>query len=137
MTRSTKNRNRFRNRPQMERLENRLESSAVVSPTSLTLGPSSPVCSGGSEVVPVSITLPSTSVADKVDITLLLDDTGSFKEFAPIVNSIFSSLVTSLQAALPGVDFGFGVTRFEDYGGPGNSFSDVSPSTMIPLARSS
>ena len=122
MTRSTKNRNRFRNRPQIEPLENRLVG-AVVLRTSLTLGPSSPVCSVGARLFPSRSPSPSTSVADKVDITLLLDDTGSFKEFA-IVNSIFSSLVTSLQAALPGVDFGFGVTRFEDYGGPGNSFSD-------------
>jgi len=113
----------LRFRPRIESLENRLVLSAGVSPTSLTLGPSSPVNSGGSDTETVSITLPPVSVADKVDITLLLDDTGSFKEFAPVVNSIFSSLVTSLQAALPGVDFGFGVTRFEDYGGPGNSFS--------------
>ena len=115
-------RNRLRRRLQIEWLERRVQLSGV-SPTSISLI-GSPVSSGGSDTETVSITLPPASVVDKVDITLLLDDTGSFKSFAGTVESIFSSLVSSLQTALPSVDFGFGVTRFEDYGGPGNSFSD-------------
>ena len=39
------------------------------------------------------------------------------------MTSIFSQLVTQLQTALPQVSFGFGVGRFEDYGGPVTSCS--------------
>ena len=35
---------------------------------------------------------------------------------------MFLLLAGELEAALPGVDFGFGVGRFEDYGGPGFGF---------------
>src|SRR5262249_19450368 len=48
---------------------------------------------------------------------------GSFSGFVPTVSTIFSGLVSQLESALPGVSFGFGVGRFEDYGGPGNDFS--------------
>jgi hypothetical protein len=58
---------------------------------------------------------------------LLLDDTGSFAGFKGTVSSIFSDLVTSLQTALPDVNFAFGVARTKDYGGPGSSFSSDDP----------
>jgi hypothetical protein len=95
-------------------------------PHSIELAASSPVCAGSSETVPVSITFPESAVTDKVDVFLLFDDTGSFAGVAPTVQSIFSSLVTDLQAALPGVSLGFGVGRFEDYGGAGTGFSGES-----------
>ncbi|MEW5979973.1 MAG: hypothetical protein AB1898_29605 [Acidobacteriota bacterium] len=94
----------------------------TITPPSITITPGSPVCSGSGNF-PVSITLPPAAIVDKVDIFLLFDDTGSFAGFVPTVSSVFSSLVTALETALPGVDFGFGVGRFEDYGGPGNGFS--------------
>jgi len=58
----------------------------------------------------------------KVDIFLLFDDTGSFAAFAPTVRDIFSDLVDEVEDGLPGVEFGFGVGRFEDYGGDGWDF---------------
>ena len=106
----------------------------TIVPTSISVGAASNVCSGGSENFPVSITLPPEGVADKVDVFLLFDDTGSFAGFVPTVADIFSGLVTDLESALPGVEFGFGVGRFEDFGGPGNNFSgdqtDARPFTL-------
>ena len=92
-----------------------------MSPTSVNLGPASTLGLTKTQTVPLTITLPPSSLTSKVDIALLLDDTGSFKLFAGTVESLFSDLVSSLQAALPGVDLGFGVARFEDYGGPFSS----------------
>lgn len=96
----------------------------TVTPPSISLGSTSPVCTGGSSIQEACITLPPSAVTDRVDVFLLFDDTGSFASFVPTVTSIFSSLVSALETALPGVEFGFGVGRFEDYGGIGNSFSD-------------
>jgi hypothetical protein len=111
----------------MESLEERMQLSAV-SPVSVSLGAGSALDLTKTEAVPLSITLPSAEVTNKVDIALLLDDTGSFKSFAGTVESLFSDLVTSLQAALPEVDLGFGVARFEDYGGPFSPISSERPS---------
>jgi hypothetical protein len=95
-----------------------------VTPTNITIGAGSPLCSGGSLTNPVEICLPPGSTINKVDVCLLLDDTGSFKSYVPTLTNIFASLVTNLEASVPGVEFGFGVTRFEDFGGPGNTFSE-------------
>jgi hypothetical protein len=95
-------------------------------PASIDFGPASAICSGGTETVPVSITFPDSAVIDKVDVFFLFDDTGSFAGRVPTVTSIFSALVADLQAALPGVSLGYGVGRFEDYGGPGAAFSGES-----------
>lgn len=97
--------------------------SGDVHPTSIKLGAASPVCTGRQETVPVSLDFPDGSVIDKVDVFLLFDDTGSFAGQVPSVTQIFSQLVGQLQTALPGVSFGFGVGRFEDFGGPGTSHS--------------
>ena len=64
---------------------------------------------------------------EKVDVFFLFDDTGSFAPFVRTVTSIFGGLVGDLETALPGVEFGFGVGRFEDYGGPGTGFSAEVP----------
>ncbi|MBW8873974.1 MAG: hypothetical protein JF614_03355 [Acidobacteria bacterium] len=93
------------------------------SPQDIAIQPASPVCTGGSETLPLSIAFPAASTIDKVDIFFLFDDTGSFADMAPAVATIFGSLVNDLQTALPNVSFGFGVGRFEDYGGPARSFS--------------
>lgn len=92
-------------------------------PPTIEFGSSSEVCSSGTETVPIRLTFPPASTINKVDVFLLFDDTGSFAGLVPSVNSIFSQLVTDLQTALPGVDFGYGVGRFEDFGGPGSAFS--------------
>ncbi len=99
-----------------------LQAQSTVTPPSISVTGGS-VCSGGSQTFPVSLTLPPDTVVDKVDVFLLFDDTGSFASFVPTVGTIFSGLVTSLETALPGVSFGFGVGRFEDYGGLGIGFS--------------
>jgi hypothetical protein len=94
-----------------------------INPAEITIEPASPVCSGGSETLPVSISFPAASTVDRVDLFFLFDDTGSFAATVPTVASIFSSLVNDLQAALPNVSFAFGVGRFEDYGGPARTYS--------------
>ncbi|MCY2993289.1 MAG: hypothetical protein NTY19_36225 [Planctomycetota bacterium] len=65
----------------------------------------------------ISLTLPSTgALTNLVDVFLLFDDTGSFVNNSPIVRAAFPTIITSLQASLPGTDLGFGVGRFEEYG---------------------
>jgi len=95
----------------------------TISPTTLPITSISPVCTGGTQNIPLSITLPSSAITDKVDVFFSFDDTGSFTSVAPSFISIASGLMGALETALPGVEFGFGVGRFEDYGGPGSSFS--------------
>ena len=112
---------RCRSHPRVEILEDRTVMSTV-SPVSIDLGPGTPLATTKTETLPVSITLPSGGVTDEVDLMLLLDDTGSFAAFSSTIETIFSNLVTSLQTALPGVDFAFGVTRVADFGGPGDDF---------------
>ena len=64
----------------------------------------------------VSLTLPNTgALTNMVDVFLLFDDTGSFTDNSPIVRSAFPEIISSLQTALPGIDLGFGVGRFEEY----------------------
>lgn len=57
-----------------------------------------------------------------VDVVLLLDDTGSFASTGPLVATVFDQIIGLLNTNLPGTDFAFSVTRFEDYvttgGGP-------------------
>lgn len=65
----------------------------------------------------VSLTLPgSGTITNLVDVFLLFDDTGSFTSNSPIVRSAFPTIINSLQTSLPGIDLGFGVGRFEEYG---------------------
>ena len=65
----------------------------------------------------VSLTLPgSGGITNMVDVFLLFDDTGSFVNNSPIVRAAFPQIISTLQASLPGIDFGFGVGRFEEYG---------------------
>lgn len=65
----------------------------------------------------VSITLPNTgALTNLVDVFLLFDDTGSFVNNSPIVRAAFPTIISQLQSSLPGIDLGFGVGRFEEYG---------------------
>ncbi len=65
----------------------------------------------------VSITLPNTgALTNVVDVFLLFDDTGSFVNNSPIVRAAFPTIISQLQSSLPGIDLGFGVGRFEEYG---------------------
>jgi len=98
-------------------------SAQMFRPSEIRFGPGSEVCEPGKSQQEVCVELPRGSTAAKVDIFFLFDDTGSFARRVPQVASIANSLVTDLQSALPSVDFGFGVGRFEDYGGPGTGFS--------------
>jgi autotransporter-associated beta strand protein len=64
----------------------------------------------------VSLTLPgSGSLTNVVDVFLLFDDTGSFVNNSPIVRAAFPTIMAQLLGALPGIDLGFGVGRFEEY----------------------
>ncbi|MBC7819239.1 MAG: hypothetical protein IAG10_20320, partial [Planctomycetaceae bacterium] len=49
-----------------------------------------------------------------LDIFLLLDDTGTFTNAGPTIQSAFPSIIAQLQANFPGADLAFGVGRFED-----------------------
>lgn len=76
----------------------------------------------------VSITLPNTgALTNLVDVFLLFDDTGSFTNNSPIVRAAFPAIMTQLQAALPGIDLGFGVGRFEEYGNFAYEYSTGRP----------
>lgn len=96
----------------------------TASPSSIELGSTAQVCVGGQEMRDVSLTLPDQTTTDKVDVLLLFDDTGSFANSVAALSSQFQSLVGGLETTFPDVEFGFGVARFEDYGGPGSSFSN-------------
>lgn len=60
---------------------------------------------------------PGDALFTDVDVFLLLDDTGSFSDVGPVVASQFPGIIEDLQESLPDINFGFGVGRFEDYGG--------------------
>ncbi len=75
----------------------------------------------------VSLTLPDTAISNMVDVFLLFDDTGSFTTNSPIVRSAFPSIISSLQTSLTGVDLGFGVGRFEEYGNFAAEYSSGRP----------
>lgn len=86
--------------------------SGLVSPGSITVS----LAAGASHRQTVSLTLPDTgSLTNMVDVFLLFDDTGSFVSNSPIVRGAFPDIITTLQTASPGTDFGFGVGRFEEY----------------------
>lgn len=84
-----------------------------VTPSSITKS----LATGESYLQTVSITLPNTgALTNLVDVFLLFDDTGSFVNNSPIVRAAFPNIIATLQASLPGIDLGFGVGRFEEYG---------------------
>lgn len=84
-----------------------------VMPTSLTMS----LGAGETFAQTVSLTLPAAgSLSTMVDVFLLFDDTGSFTANSPIIRAAFPTIISTLQASLPGVDLGFGVGRFEEYG---------------------
>ncbi|MCA9167999.1 MAG: tandem-95 repeat protein, partial [Planctomycetales bacterium] len=63
-----------------------------------------------------SVTMSQAGISKLVDVFLLFDDTGSFTSNSPIVRAAFPTIISTLQSALPDVDLGFGVGRFEEYG---------------------
>ncbi|MFO0889623.1 MAG: SdrD B-like domain-containing protein [Isosphaeraceae bacterium] len=84
-----------------------------VTPKSITTA----LSNGQSYSQSVSLTLPgSGALTNLVDVFLLFDDTGSFVNNSPIVRAAFPEIISQLLAALPGIDLGFGVGRFEEYG---------------------
>ncbi|MEX0761513.1 MAG: hypothetical protein WD208_11410 [Dehalococcoidia bacterium] len=98
-------------------------SAATVAPEEVTFGADSEICTEGSHEFQVEIALPESAVTGQVDVFFLSDDTGSFAAFASDLAALFGPVVEALETDLPEVDFGFGVGRFEDYGGPGTGFS--------------
>lgn len=96
----------------------------IVSPTSIT----DSLAIGQSHRQIVSITLPNTgALTNLVDVFLLFDDTGSFVNNSPIVRTAFPTIMTQLQASLAGIDLGFGVGRFEEYGNFAAEYSTGRP----------
>src|SRR5262245_45132713 len=91
----------------------------VVTRTSLAIGSSNPVCSGSSEVAHVCVRLPPATPSARSTSSPCSTTRASFEPIIPTLGNLFLQLVGEVEAALPGVDFGFGVGRFEDYGGPG------------------
>lgn len=84
-----------------------------VSPTSIEAA----LARNASHRCDVSLTLPASgALTSMVDVFLLFDDTGSFVGNSPIVRAAFPDIITTLQSSLPGIDLGFGVGRFEEYG---------------------
>jgi hypothetical protein len=95
-----------------------------VSPTNITTS----LAQGQTEHQTVSLTLPGAgSISNMVDVFLLFDDTGSFTANSPIVRAAFPQIIAQLQAAMPTVDFGFGVGRFEEYANFAAEFSTGRP----------
>lgn len=109
--------------------ESAAAAASPVSPSSIDVT-SGAVCStSGSATYPISINLPTPYVNNNVDVSLLLDDTGSFSSEWSSVASTFSSVADQLQADAPGVTFGFGVSMFKDYGGAWTSVDGDDPQT--------
>jgi len=95
-----------------------------VNPTSIT----DSLVQGQSHRQNVSITLPNTgALTNLVDVFLLFDDTGSFVSNSPIVRAAFPTIMTQLQASLAGIDLGFGVGRFEEYGNFASEYATGRP----------
>ncbi len=95
-----------------------------VSPTSITLS----LAAGQTSTQTVSLTLPSTgALTNMVDVFLLFDDTGSFTGNSPIIRAAFPVIISQLQAALPGINLGFGVGRFEEYANFASEFGTGRP----------
>ena len=76
----------------------------------------------------VSLTLPNSgALTNLVDVFLLFDDTGSFVNNSPIVRAAFPTIISQLQASMPGIDLGFGVGRFEEYGNFASEYATGRP----------
>ncbi|MGB0766316.1 MAG: Ig-like domain-containing protein [Phycisphaeraceae bacterium] len=78
----------------------------------------------------VSITLPSTNTIDKVDVFLLFDDTGSFASTSNTLISEFPTIISDVETSLPGVSFGYGIGRFEDYSNFAGEYPEGRPFTL-------
>jgi hypothetical protein len=93
---------------------------------------------GESDQVTVAIDLPSDAVPDTVDIALVIDARPSFAAGNARLAQAFPEIVARLHAAFPSVSFAFSVTKFQDFGGPGQIFRRLLPPTDgAELARPS
>lgn len=106
----------------------------LVSHTGITIS----LAQGASYRDTYSLTLPTDFLANMADVFLLFDDTGSFAGNSPIVRAAFPQIMTDLQAALPGIDLGFGVGRLEEYGSFAGEFATGRPFILNqPIVASS
>ncbi len=60
-----------------------------------------------------------------VDVMLLLDDTASFQDVWPSIQGSFAQLADDVEADFPTTNFGFGVSRFEDYAIPESTYASL------------
>ena len=109
--------------------------SGNVTPTSITAS----LAAGEKLRQTVSLTLPSSGgVTNLADVFLLFDDTGSFTSNSPIVRAAFPQIISTLTTSLPGIDFGFGVARFEEYGSFAGEYATGRPFILnSPIVASS
>jgi autotransporter-associated beta strand protein/YD repeat-containing protein len=63
----------------------------------------------------VNVAVPDAAGREKVDIFLLLDDTGSMAEVGPELAQQFPYIIEDLRKEYPNVDFGVGVGRMAEY----------------------
>jgi hypothetical protein len=98
-------------------------STGTVDPPTLSFDSTSAFCAGEEQTVPVTLTLPTVSTVDKVDVFFLTSrlnfSVGS--NYAALVATL-AQTVPRVQSALPGVSVGFGAGQYGNFGGPQPGF---------------
>ncbi|GKY93275.1 hypothetical protein MPSEU_000295000 [Mayamaea pseudoterrestris] len=67
----------------------------------------------------VTLRVPTTTTQDQVDVFFLFDDTGTFISASSTVARTFGTIINNLIVSYPSVSWGYGVGKFEDFGGIG------------------
>ncbi|MEP7009964.1 MAG: prenyltransferase/squalene oxidase repeat-containing protein [Acidobacteriota bacterium] len=103
---------------------NECASTGVVDPPTLSFDSTSAFCAGQPQTVPVTLTLPTGSAIDKVDVFFLTSRLNfSVGGTYPELVATLTQTVPRVQSALPGVSVGFGVGQYGNFGGPQPAFS--------------
>ncbi len=118
---------------------NECASTGVVDPPTLSFDSTSAFCAGQPQTVPVTLTLPTGSAIDKVDVFFLTS------HFNFSVGSNYAGLVAALtqtvprvQTTLAGLSVGFGLGHYGNFGGPQpafDSFADVDTRRAFTLVQ--
>jgi len=102
---------------------NECASTGIVDPPTLSFDSTSAFCAGEEQTVPVTLTLPTGSSIDKVDVFFLTSrlnfSVGS--NYAALIATL-TQTVPRVQSALPGVSVGFGIGQYGNFGGPQPGF---------------